>query len=100
MKQKLDTPWFGIVVGLFGVLVGLLITWFFHTGVSDGSLGIFLTYLAEDSMYRADVLMFSIVPNPVFFFILSRLLKMQRTANGVVIVSLVLAIYIIALNLL
>ena len=99
MKAKLNKTWFGILSGMVALVIGLIITCASWTGLSSAGISAFLDQLASSVDYRTNVLLFSIIPIPVLFFIYNRI-DLDRAANGVVGFSMILAIYIVAANVL
>jgi len=99
MKQRLDTTLAGVAMGLLGILLGIVITMVSRTGFGADAFSVFFEQFAATPEYRSNVLLFSVFPNPIIFFILMRL-NMNRASNGVVITALLLAVYLVAINVL
>jgi len=99
MKKKLDKIGWGALFGLIAIVLGMFILMLTRTGFGGYHTQVFFSQFVENADFRQNVLLFSIFPNPILFFVFSRL-KMNNTANGVVGVSMILAIYIIAIAVL
>lgn len=98
MIKWFNTVGFGAILAILGMILGFSLGYLYYVSeVTSGRGTAFFASFISSSDFRANMLILALIPNPFVFFVLLRK-DMERTAMGVLLSCLLLAIYIVALQ--
>ena len=94
MKEKFDSIWLGIVLGLFSPIIGFFV--FYFTNYNYMTLSGFINYIILGSSY-APLISLSVIANlPVFYIFIQK--NKYHTAKGILLTTFLYAFFVFFLK--
>ncbi|WP_066757978.1 hypothetical protein [Crocinitomix algicola] len=97
--QKLDKVQWGIIIGLILPVFGFLLAYPVFTREQSMPFEIFIKH-AKNGPYSQNIMIFSLIPNMFFFYLSNFRWNMLQLTKGLVGITLVLGIILVAITVL
>ena len=97
--KKYDKISFGLIVGLFLIVVGFILSYFVKTAGLHIPFGEYFSNNLLHSDDKMDIVIFSMIPNMLLFYFVNFKWAMYDFTKGIVGITLVMAILVIIIGL-
>jgi len=97
LGKKLDHRMAGVIAGILLTLIGFVVFWQWRHG--QRSLGELYHYMVSSPSKRSDLLIFSVIPNLLLFYLVNFQWRWDRFTTGLVAVTIVFTVFIAILIL-
>ncbi|CAG5083958.1 hypothetical protein [Parvicella tangerina] len=95
-KERLDKIWFGLVIGGVLPVIGFFVSKLFKDKEGSYSLKGYWNLLVGQNDYYLDILIFSLIPNLLAFYLFFFMWKMDQAVKGLIFMTLIyLGIFLI-----